>query len=38
MAVGVNGRLAPSISAKASVGFGLTYGATSVGTGLSYAW
>ena len=38
LAVGINGRLAPSLTAKVSVGAGLSYGATSVGTGLSYAW
>ncbi|MFM8526476.1 MAG: beta strand repeat-containing protein [Cyanobacteriota bacterium] len=38
LAVGINGRLAPSLTAKLSVGAGLSYGATSVGTGLSYAW
>lgn len=38
LAVGVNGRLAPSLTAKLSVGAGLSYGATSVGTGVSYSW
>lgn len=38
LAVGINGRLAPSLTAKLSVGAGLSYGATSVGTGLSYSW
>ena len=38
LAVGINGRLAPSLTAKLSVGAGLSYGATSVGAGLSYAW
>lgn len=38
LAVGINGRLAPSLTTKVSVGAGLSYGATSVGTGLSYAW
>lgn len=38
LAVGINGRLAPALTAKLSVGAGLSHGATSVGTGLSYAW
>lgn len=38
MAVGVNGRLAPSVSAKASVGLPLSYGNASAGVGLSYAF
>lgn len=38
LAVGVNGRLSKSLTAKVSVGAGLSYGATSVGTGLSYSW
>lgn len=38
MAVGVNGRLAPSVSAKASVGFPLSYGNASAGVGVSYAF
>ena len=38
LAVGINGRLAPSLTAKLSLGAGLSAGATSVGTGLSYAW
>ena len=38
MAVGVNGRLAPSVSAKASVGFPLSYGNASAGVGLAYSF
>jgi len=38
LAIGVNGRLAPSVSAKASVGFPLSYGNASAGVGLAYSF
>ena len=38
MAVGVNGRLSPAVTAKASLGLPMSYGNATGGVGLSYAW